>query len=106
MKAIAQFIVRVFDLIEAEGEVLRTVGREEGHRAHGIVARLAVGATCLLVSIPIFIAGFALLAAALMWWLQTMVSRPMAAGLTGLAVLAIGASWAYGFRLITARSQP
>ena len=99
MKEISQFVVRVFDLVEAEGRTLLAVGREEARQAQGAVKSLAMGATCLLISIPLFVAGFSLLAIGLMWWLETLVTRPLAAALTGLVVLAFASAWLVGFKL-------
>jgi divalent metal cation (Fe/Co/Zn/Cd) transporter len=99
VKEISQFVVRVFDLIEAEGRVLLEVGREEARRVHSAVNSMAVGATCLLISIPLFIAGISLLGIGLMWWLETQVTRPLAAVLTGFMFLAVASSLLLGFKL-------
>lgn len=103
MKEISQLVVRVFDLIEAEGRVLLAVGREEARQVHGAVNNIAVSLTCLMISIPLFVAGFSLLAIGLMWWLETQVTRPLAAVLTGFAVLAFASSWLLGFKLMRGR---
>jgi hypothetical protein len=104
MKEISQFVVRVFDLIEAEGRVLLEVGRAEARQVQGAVNSMALGATCLLISIPLFVAGFSLLAVGLMWWLETQVTRPLAAGLTGLVVLAFASAWLIGFKMTRGRN--
>ena len=105
MKEISQFVIRVFDLIEAEGRVLLEIGREEARHVQSAVNSLALGATCLLISIPLFVAGFGLLAIGLMWWLETQVTQPLAAGLTGLAVLAFAAAWLLGFKLTRGKNR-
>lgn len=105
MKAISQFVVHLCDLVEAEGRVLLTVGREEARRVKDAAADLALGAALLLVAVPLLVAGFSLLAAALMWWLESLVSRPLAACLTGLAVLSGGGAGILGFRLLTGRRR-
>ena len=105
MKDVAQFVVHVFDLIEAEGRVLLTAGRAEARQVRGAVNSFAMGATCLLIAIPLFIAGFIMLAVGLMWWLETLVTQPLAAALTGVAILVVAAAWLIGFRLTTGRNH-
>lgn len=90
MKAISQLVVRVIDLIEAEGRDLRTVLRVEAGRVHVGLAHLAVGIAILLISVPLILAGLCLLAAGMMWWLETILSRPAAAALAGGALLGVG----------------
>lgn len=90
MKAISQFVVHLFDLIEAEGRGLRSVVRTEASHARTIASSMVIGVAVLLISIPLIVGGFILSAAGLMWWLETVVSRPAAAALTGLALLGLG----------------
>lgn len=106
MKVISQFVVHVFDLIEAEGRALLTVVRGETLRLRDAAADLATGLAFLLVSIPLFVAGFLLLAAGLMWWLETLVSRPLAAALTGGAILCLGGVCMMCFRALAGRRRP
>ena len=106
VKAISEFIVHVFDLIEAEGRGLLKVVRGEAHRARAIFANLATGVAVLLISIPLIVAGLGLAAAGLMWWLEGLVGRPLAAGLTGLAVLGVGIGCFVYFRVLANRRVP
>ena len=106
MKAISQLVVHVFDLIEAEGRTLLTVFRGESGRVRTVATNMAMGVAFLLVSVPLFVAGVWLIAAGLMWWLETQVSRPLAAGLTGLAILAVGAGCLSCFRFLAGRAGP
>ncbi len=106
MKAISQLLVHVFDLIEAEGNSLRTVIRQEARCARSAAASLVMGFALLLISIPLMIGGFLLLAAALMWWLETQIGRPLAALLAGLLMLAIGAGCIYCFKFLTGKGKP
>ncbi len=106
MKAISSFIVHVFNLIEAEGAALRTAVRDEARRAQAAAANLATGAGVLIISIPLLIAGFGLLAAGLMWWLETQVSRPAAASLTGAGLLAVGAGGVFSARWLAGKAPP
>ncbi|MFN0010628.1 MAG: hypothetical protein ACKVS8_03185 [Phycisphaerales bacterium] len=105
MKAISQFVVQVFDLIEAEGGALLTVVRGEARRAHTAATNMAMGVAFLLISIPLAVAGLCLAAAGLMWWLETLVGRPLAAVLTGFVILGAGAACLYGFTLLTRRPE-
>ncbi len=100
MKAISQFVVHVFDLIEAEGAALRAAVRTEAQRARETSADVATGFALLLTSVPLVLAGFALLAAGMMWWLETLVTRPLAAAITGLVLLIVGGVLLVTFRLI------
>ncbi len=106
MKAISQFVVHVFDLIEAEGAALRTIVRAEARRVQMATTNVALGVAFLLISIPLIVAGAGLIAAGLMWWLETQVSRPLAASLTGLIVIGVGISSLLGFKLIAGKHQP
>ncbi|MCP9874390.1 hypothetical protein [Synechococcus sp. Cruz CV-v-12] len=106
MKAISQFLVHVVDLVEAEGRSLRSVVRGEAERVQATVASMLLGVAMLLISIPFVISGVWLLGAGLMWWLETEVGRPLAAGLTGLAVLSVGGAFIGGFRSLAGRKQP
>ena len=105
MKAISQFVVRVFDLIEAEGRDLRSVLRVEADRVHATLSHLAVGIAILLISVPLILAGLYLLAAGMLWWLETVVSRPVAAALAGLALLVAGISCFVLSKLLFLRRQ-
>ncbi|MEK6703469.1 MAG: hypothetical protein AABZ53_14510 [Planctomycetota bacterium] len=106
MKVISQFVVHVFDLIEAEGRALLSVVREEASRARARASSMAVGVTFLIVSIPLLVAGALLMAAGLMWWLETQVGRPLAAALTGALILGLGGACLLGFRALAGSRQP
>jgi protein-S-isoprenylcysteine O-methyltransferase Ste14 len=102
VKAIAQLVVHVFDLLEAEGSALRTAVRAEARRAHHAATGAATGAATaiamLVVSISLLVGGLGLLAAALLWWLETLFARPVAASLAGVVILGIGAGCLFAFR--------
>lgn len=106
MQAISQFVVRVFDLIEAEGRSLHTVVRGEARRAQTAVTNMAMAAALLFISVVLSLAGMWLLGAALMWWLETQVSRPLAACFTGLVILASGGACLYGFKQLARKHHP
>lgn len=105
MKAVSQFVVHVADLMEAEGRSLLGVVRGEAHRAHSTATNMAMGVALLLIAVPLCVAGVWLLAAGLMWWLETQVSRPLAASLTGLVILAAGGALMGCFKLLAGRRQ-
>lgn len=90
MKAISQFVVHVFDLIEAEGSTFLSIARGEARRAQSTAASMAMAGAILLIAVPLLVGGVSLLAAGLMWWLETRMDRPFAAGLTGLVIVLLG----------------
>lgn len=106
MRVISQFVVRVFDLIETEGRALLTVVREEARQLRTAAANMATGLAFLLISVPLFVAGFLLVAAGLMWWLETRLDRPLAAVITGLVILATGYGCLALFRSLAGRAEP
>lgn len=105
MKAIAQLVVRLFDLVEAEGRSLRSVVRDEARVAHAAATNIALGLALLVMAIPLCIGGITLLAVSFMWWLETQVSPALAACLTGLVILAAGVLSLASFRLIARRTS-
>ena len=105
MQAVSQFVVRFFDLVEAEGHALLAVVRGEASRVRAAATSMAMGLALLAVAVPIFIAGIGFLAVALMWWLETQVTRPLAACLAGVAILAVGGACLVGFRALAGRSS-
>jgi hypothetical protein len=90
MHSLAQFVISVFELAEAEGRDLRALVRAEARDFRTVLASLGIAIATLLVSVSLFVLGAGLLVAGLLWWLETQVSRPQAAGLAGLAVVALG----------------
>lgn len=97
MKALAQFVVHVFDLVEAEGRTLLQVVRAEAGRAHVSAVYLLLGLGFLAVSVPLIVLGVLLVGAGLYWWLESMLGRPGGAAMTGLLVLVAGGACMYGF---------
>lgn len=107
MKVISEFIVHVFDLVEAEGRSLATIIGDGAHRARCAARTAALGGVLLLISIPLLLGGCWLMAYGLREWLEPLIGRPMSAGLTGLAVLAAGAACLLVcFRMLTPRRLP
>ena len=106
MKTISHFVISVFDLIEAEGRDLRSTVRAESSAAYAAICRFAIGMVFLLVSIPLFAGAILLVAAGCMWWLETHLSRPVAALLTGVAILIVAALCLLIFKSLTAKRDP
>lgn len=106
MKGVSQFVVHVFDLLEAEGGAFRRAVRDEAGRARRSVASLLLGVAALLVSVPLTVGGVGLVSAGLMWWLEGEVGRPLAAALTGAAVLTAAGLLVSCFRAIVGRVLP
>ncbi|HYE03742.1 MAG TPA: hypothetical protein VD963_10980 [Phycisphaerales bacterium] len=79
MKSIAQLIVRVTDLVEAEGRVLRVV-----------MLRLGLGAALGVVAALMCLIGLCLVLVAAYTALEAATSAPVAALVTGLASLLVG----------------
>lgn len=90
MKAIAELVVRVFDLIEAEASRLQLIWLGEARKARFTAVALAQAAAFLLMSVPLIVAGVCLVAMGLMWWVEAEFGRPIAVGLMGLVILAAG----------------
>jgi uncharacterized RDD family membrane protein YckC len=105
MKAISEFVVHVFDLIEAEGSALRTVVQHEAQIAHGRIATLVLGVAVLAAAVPLVVSGLWLLGAALFWWLEHEVGSPLAAAITGLLVLGSGLALVAGFGRTVGKRQ-
>lgn len=103
MKAISQFVVHLFDLIEAEGFALRSAVRGEARRARQAATDIVTSVAFLLVAVPLTLAGLALMATGLLRWLELQVGGPLAATLTGLAVLTVAGGCFWCFRFLLAR---
>lgn len=125
MKAISELVVRICDLVEAEGRALvsasreqgrnllevvqeqgRTLletGRDEAQRVRAAINTLAVGFMFLLIATPLLIAGVGLILAGVMLWLEPQVGRPAAAAITGLLTLAAGGVCVWQFKRATTK---
>lgn len=90
MKAISQLVVHVADLLEAEGRTLLSIIRDEGKRVQQATMSAAVAVMFLVMTVPFVLAGFGLLATGLLWGLEPVVGRALAAVATGVALLVIG----------------
>lgn len=90
MRVVSQFIVRVCELIEAEGAAFLSIARQEAGRARSVAVQLAVGLALLAVAIPVLITGLGLMTLGLYWLLEARLEQWLAACLTGASVLGVG----------------
>lgn len=98
MKRVAELVVRVADLIEAEGRALLSVTRDEAARAQRSLARMFVGMVFLGTALPLFVLGMCLVAWGMMLSLQDSLGAPAAAMITGLFVLGGGGACVWIFQ--------
>lgn len=106
MKAISQFVVHVFDLIEAEGRGLREVLRGEASQFRNAMTGLAFGLAFLVIAIPMLVIGGLLLAGAFMFFLNDHFGKPITFLLTGLLILAIGVGCLAVFKYLVDKDKP
>jgi hypothetical protein len=105
MKAISDFVISVFELAEAEGRDLRTSVRVEAGAARAAVIRLSVALAVLVVGALLLGGGAWLMLSGLHLWLETQVSRPLAAVLAGLSVFGVGVGCLVLFRSMIKRRR-
>lgn len=103
MKSLAELIVAVANLAEAEGRSFVTAARQEGAKLHEILRSLAVGLVVLIVAVPLLSIGACLVAAGIALWLEGPLGWPAAATITGIIALAAGGACVWIFRQMTAR---
>ncbi len=101
MKRISEMIVRVTDLMEAEGRSLREVARVEGRVLRQVTARLTLGLAVLLATAPLVVAGVGLLLAALFMALRDPLGQPAAAAITGVVTLGVSGGLLWLFKTLT-----
>jgi hypothetical protein len=106
MKAISQFVISIFELVEAEGRDLRAAARTEGRDLRLVLVNLALALGILLVTVSLFLAGAGLIIAGLLWWLETQVPRSLAAAITGLVAISLGVGCLLLFRSLTKAKTP
>jgi hypothetical protein len=105
VKALSQFVISVFELVEAEGRDLRTSVRSEARDALAAIVSLALAIAVLILAVPLFAGGTWLMASGLLLWLETQVSRPTATFLAGLCVFAAGVGCLALFRSFANRCR-
>lgn len=106
MKAISEFVVRVMDLIEAEGALLRTVVRAEARAARRDAAGFAIGVAILSIAVPVCVASVGLFAAAIWSWLEPIAGTSAAAAVMGGGLLVVGAGLLAVFSYQVRRGAP
>jgi uncharacterized membrane protein len=100
VKSIAEMVVRVFDLVEAEGRTLLAITRAEGQRARSGLMALAVVVALLIAAVPLVLTGVWFMCAGMFWGLEGPVGRAAAAALTGFALLVLVAGVGMGVRVM------
>lgn len=100
-KRLTELIVRLSDLLEAEGRLLREAMRAEGSTLRKHVANISLGAAVLLVAAPLGIAGLLLLLLALFLVLRDSIGPAGAAAITGVVTLAVTGVLVWLFRSLT-----
>ncbi len=97
MKRIAELVVRIADLVEAEGRTLRAATRDEAVRLRRAMAEVGTGLVFLMSATPLLVGGAGLLAAALVLALREPMGLPSAVGVAGCVLLAAGGGclWVY-----------
>jgi len=103
VKSLAELIVAIADLAEAEGRSFVTVARQEGSKLREITRSLAVGLVVLVVAVPLLSIGACLVAIGIALWLEGHLGRPVAATLTGIIALAAGEACIWLLRRMKAR---
>lgn len=105
MKAISDFVISVFELAEAEGRDLRTSVRVEARAARAAVISLSLALAVLGLAVLLLVGGSWLMVSGFHLWLETQVSRPLAAVLAGLSVFGFGVGGLVLFRSFIKRSS-
>ncbi len=127
MKTIAEFMVRVVDLVEAEGRTflslarreadhvrsavrqdameLRTAARQEAEHLRAAVRRLIAGLVALLCAVPLLYGGIGLMAYGAFDWLTGLIGRAGAGALVGVVLVALGGVCVWTAKRITAAKQ-
>jgi hypothetical protein len=100
-KRLTELIVRISDLLEAEGRLLRDAVRTEGQTLRKHVTNASLGAAVLLVAAPLGIAGLCLLLLALFLVLRDSVGTAGAAAITGVVTLAVTGVLIWLFKFLT-----
>jgi len=97
VKRWTELIVRIADLAEAEGRVLRGVVRDEARGVRAFFGRLGVCAAVLLASVMLVLVGAGFVLTGLFLWLESTVGTAGGAALSGaLAILAgVVLIWTY-----------
>jgi hypothetical protein len=101
MKALSDFVISVFELAEAEGRELRTSVRSEAKAARAALIGLSGALAVLVLAALLLFGGTWLMVSGLHLWLETQVTRPLAALLAGLSVFGLGVGCIVLFRSMT-----
>jgi hypothetical protein len=103
VKRLAELVVRVADLLEAEGRTLLEVGRTEAARLQTVLLRTAVGLTFLVLAVPLLGGAFVMIARGIYLGLVSVIGAGWASTVTGLIIFGFGGLCLWAFKLITTR---
>lgn len=101
MKALSQLVIAVFELAEAEGRDLRASVRIEARAARTALIHFSLALAVLVLAVLLLAGGAWLMVSGLHLFLQTQVSRPLAAALAGLSGVATGGGCIALYRMMT-----
>ncbi len=90
MKQFAELVVKVADLVEAEGRSLLQTVRGESRSAREYVATMGVALACLITGTCVLIGGCALIGVAAFLWIAQYWGSAAAAGVCGAGFLLLG----------------
>lgn len=102
MKRLTELLLRMTELVEAEGRTLRNVVVEEGRTLKKTAARMSLGIAVLFIVAPLAILGLAMLFVAMFLGLKEGVGAPWAAAMTGAATLLVCGGLLWLFKVLTA----
>jgi hypothetical protein len=102
VKAVSELIVRVTDLVEAEGRSIRQVIRSEGHELRERVSRFSLGLVFLVGAAVLVLMGTALCVATVYAALEPSVGVAGALLSAGVFALACGGVLIWVFKKVQA----
>jgi hypothetical protein len=105
MKMLSDFVISVFELAEAEGRDLRTTVRTEAAALRAEILCLSLAIGVLAFAVLLFTGAAGLIVFGLLLWLESQVSRPLAAVLAGLGAFVLGIGCVVLFRLLTRKAK-
>ena len=90
MKRISELVVRIADLVEAEGRSLRGIVQSEARTFRMQVSRFVLSLAWVAGAIVLVLAGIVLIGVAEFLLIEQSWGRPAAAAVTGLGLLLLG----------------
>src|SRR5262249_50528120 len=103
LKAIADLVVRVADLAEAEGRALRSALRLGAVHVRRRLTVVGMGLCSLALAVVLGLTGIGLIVLGAFRWLERGMGQPGAAAIVGLAALCIAGGFLWTFQKIMNR---